>query len=276
MKRWGNIGVITIAVMTLFCASKQKTNEEVAEGTKDTTVVEKEPVVDEYGFFNLSSKVPLPDTIKLNGGTVMLDFLGWSNNSKYLGFGEKGEGADPFDNPHQGFGEFWIVDVPKDEFMKGVKSSIHYGEEVSVLPSEVDAVREEFAKKATKYGVSGNRLGEKLELTVLERTETCERIELKSQSDKTYELVMNKDFKKDPEVYGTLGRFELSITNKSTDKKTWLQKAGKYHKYRQGYAVHSVYIDPTNTWIAVFTVKIHWGFEGQKEPHFMVNTGRLP
>ena len=60
---------------------------------------------------NLSTKAPLPAKIDLNGGTSTLDILGWSDNSLYFAFGERGEGKDPLDVPHQGFGEFWLVDV---------------------------------------------------------------------------------------------------------------------------------------------------------------------
>jgi|GEM_PF-2653054 len=223
---------------------------------------------------NLSAKAQLPDKIVLNGGTATLDVLGYSKNSKYFAFGERGEGEDPIDISYQGFGNFWLVDVSKDDFVKELTSSVHYTETKSVLPSEVDELRNLFAKRVSKYGVSGNLFGEKLKMIVHERSQTYEKVELLSKSGKTYELIMSKDFNRDE--FPIKGRFELSLTDKTLGKKVWLQRVGKYFKGRQGYYIHSAYIDPTNTYIVVVTLKIHYGFEGVKEPHFMVNTGRLP
>lgn len=274
MKRWENIGVITIAVMTLFCVNKQEATDESAVQTKDTTVTEQEPLVDEHGFTNLLAKAPLPDTISLEGGGCILYPLGWSDNSRYFAFGERGDrtrtALEDF------FAEFWLIEVEKDNFVKGISASIEKrGEGEVLMDSEVESVKENFLKKAKPYGIPGNKLGEKLEMVVHERTDTHERIELKSKDGKTYELIMNKDFREMEECHIN-GRFELKITDKTTGKSVWLQKAGKYFQYRNGYFIHSAHIDPTNTYIAVFTVKTRWGFEGSPEPRFMVNTGRLP
>jgi predicted secreted protein len=281
MKRWGNIGVITIAVMTLFCASKQEVTDASATQKTDTTVTEQEPLVDEHGFTNLLAKAPLPDTISLEGGGCILYPLGWSDNSKYFAFGERGDG-DRTVLPHL-FAEFWLIDVEKDNYVKGISASIKKGGEDTLNPdvapilmdSEVESVEGNFLKKSKPYGIPGTKLGTKLEMVVHERTDTHERIELKSKDGKTYELIMNKDFRATEECHIN-GRFELKITDKTTGKNVWLQKAGKYFQYRNGYSIHSAYIDPTNTYIAVFTVKTRWGFEGSAEPRFMVNTGRLP
>lgn len=255
-------GVILAAMVLLLIFQPWKKSSELTSTDGDST------------FTDLLVKAPLPDDIILNGGTATLDVLGWSDNSKYFAFGEKGEGADPLDIAHQGFGNFWLVDVANDDFVKGLTSSIHYTETKSVLPSEVDELQNQFAKKVSKYGVSGNLLGERLEVIVHERSQTYEKVELRSQTGKTYELIMSKDFNRGE--FPIKGRFELSLTDKTSGKKVWLQRAGKYFTGRQGYYIHSAYIDPTNTYIALVTLKIHYGFEGVKEPHFMINTGRLP
>jgi len=211
----------------------------------------------------------------LEGGSCILYPLGWSGNSKYFTFGERGDrcrtALEDF------FAEFWLIEVEKDNFVKGISASIEKrGEGEVLMDSEVESVKENFLKKTKPYGIPGNKLGEKLEMVVHERTNTHERIELKSKDGKTYELIMNKDFKEVEEYPCLNGRFELKITDKTSGKSVWLQKAGKYFQGRNGYFIHSAYIDPTNTYIAVFTVKTSWGFEGSSEPYFMVNTGRLP
>jgi predicted secreted protein len=214
------------------------------------------------------------DSIRMDGGTAILDVLGWSKDSKYFAFGQTGERGDPLDIESQGFGEFWVVDVEADRFVKEASASIRYTETESVTQEDIEEVRRKFAVKAKKYGVMGDLLGEKLEKISEDQTETFERVEMRSRTGSTYELIMNKEFQY--QTYPVEGRFELILMDKESGRKVYLQKKGKYLPARMGYYLHSAYIDPGNQYIAVITVKVVYGFEGAKVPNFMVNTGRLP
>jgi predicted secreted protein len=256
------------ALALVFCSKRSGKQESIVSSSQDS-----EPTgskVADHSPFEPCAE----DSVRMDGGTAILDILGWSKDSRYFAFGQTGERGEPLDVESQGYGEFWLVDVEADRFVKDACASIRYTETESVTEEDVEKVRRKFAVKARKYGVRGDLLGEKLEKTSEDQSETCDRVEMKSRRGNTYELVMNKEFQY--ETYPVEGRFELILKDKESGKKVYLQKKGKYLLGRMGYHLYSAYIDPTNQYIAVITIKVMYGFEGAKVPNFMVNTGRLP
>jgi predicted secreted protein len=247
--------------------------------------VREEPMLGGAGYsINPNFNGNFPSEFAYAEDCAKLVVLGWSDDSKYFAFGEiavqSGSG-----NTLIGF---WLVDAAKDVFVGGATVDWWWGSEplrtgtgANEFASEalaIDGALNEFRRKVEKYGVSGELLGEKLEFTTINRSRNYDEVTVKSKSGKTYRLTMSKDFIEDNQSpFGLLkGRFELNLINLSTSSKVCLQQAGKYYEMRQGYYIHSAYIDPTETYIAVVTLKLSYGFEFAEEPHFMVNTGRLP
>lgn len=272
-RRSALIFVLTVFLLISCVGSREEQTEPVAEQNPDTGD-NSQPL-----FTDLESLEPLPDEVTLDGGTMKLDLLGWSNSSTYLACGERGELLDPIDVASQGFARYRLVDVARDAFVSGVSDSIRFTESTPVFPRQIDSVRSVFAAEVRDYGVEGRLLGEKLVLTVRERSRERDVVRAQARSGRVFELVMRKEFLDNPEVYGPQGRYELTLTDELTGRSITLERAGEYYGAyagRHGYYIHSAYLDPSDTYIAVFTLMVYYAFEGAAEPHFKVNTARLP
>lgn len=269
MKRYSAIIAVCLIGFSVSC-EKIKGLFEKVEPASDTTGVEGSVVIQQPQPAEPQTEKP----VKMDGATAAVDVVGWSADSKYFAFGQRGERNDPLDIEDQGFGDYWLVDVAADEFVEEATISISYTEQQSIRPDHVDQARELFANKVAKYGVTDGASGEKLEIEELEKTQDTERAELQTGDGRKFILVMNKEFRES--AYPVEGRFELVLVDKESENKVTLQEKGAFFGGRIDYDIHSAYIDPSGEWIAVITLKILQGFEGSRVPEFMVNTGKLP
>jgi predicted secreted protein len=221
-----------------------------------------------------SAKNNSDDTVSMDGASAVLEVFGWSENSEYFAFGQWGRRNDPIDIENQGFADYWLVDVDRDEFVSDAGVSICCSEAEPVLPEDIRKARLRFTEGIEDYGVKGNLPGERVELKTEESTEGKELKEFGTEVGNSYQMVLTKEFRFDK--YPVEGRFGLAIINEETGEKTYLQRMGKFYPGRLDYSIHRAYVDPGGEWIAVIILKTMYGFEGDRIPEFMVNTGRLP
>ncbi|MBN2378490.1 hypothetical protein JXM67_01635 [candidate division WOR-3 bacterium] len=254
-----NLITVLVTGLILACGAKQ---EEAEPETEESLVQPEKP-----------DKPEKPEVVEIDGATAQLVIFGWSPDSRFFAFGQRGNRADPLDTEYQGFGEFWLVEVAADEFVSEATTKITYTEAKPVTPEDIDEVQKEFLKKVKPYGIEGN-VGAKLQMNVIEDTGETERVEFTAQDRQTFSAILVQEINYEP--YPCEGRFELVLKNEKTGDKVTLQKAGKFYMASMAYDIHSAYVDPSGKWIAVFTLKTLYGFEGSGIPSFMVNTGRLP
>jgi predicted secreted protein len=257
-----HIAFLIITGFILSCGAKQ---EEALESKPELEVEHPTP--------QKPAKPHESEVVEIDGATAQLVIFGWSADSRFFAFGQRGNRADPLDTEYQGFGEFWLVEVAEDKFVNDVSTEIFYTEVKPVTPEDIDKVQKEFGKKIKPYDIKGS-VGAKLKMKVLDNTGDTERVEFKTVDGEKFIATLVQEI--NYEAYPCEGRFELVLENSKTGRKVTLQKAGKFYMASMAYDIHSAYVDPTGKWIAVFTLKTLYGFEGSGIPSFMVNTGRLP
>jgi len=255
------VTILIIGGLFLSCGLKQ---DEATESKPEIAIEQQRPD---------KPKPHKSAIVEIDGAVAEIHVFGWSEDARYFAFADRGNRADPLDIENQGYGEFRLVEVAKDEFVEEVTTSVTYTEAEPVTREEIDAVQNKFLEKVKPYGIKGET-GTELAKKVIEDTGETERVEFTTDDGRTFIATLREEIRYDE--YPCEGRFELVLVNEKSGRKVTLQKMGRFFLGRKGYSIHSAYADPSGKWIAVFTLKTIYGFEGSGIPEFMVNTGHLP